>query len=133
MKTNFLLAIVLLCVISCASSSTKRHFGEVVDDAVISNRLKFKFLKDKMVSGFDINIDTFKGIVSLRGQVTDQSQIDRAIELAERENGVRSVKSYLYKDPEKQKAFSSRSESVKESKVRSKSGKSTVTERSITQ
>ncbi len=133
MKTNFLLAIVLFCSISCASGPTKRHFGEVVDDAVISNRLKFKYLKDSTVSGFDINVDTYKGIVSLRGQVADQSQIDRAIEMAERENGVRSVKSYLYKDPEKKKEFSSRNESTRESKIGSKKSKGTVTERSITQ
>lgn len=103
MKTKLLPVLVLLCLFSCASTPTKRHLGEVIDDAVISNRLKFKYLKDDEVSGFDINIGTRKGIVTLRGSVEDQRQINRAIEIAERENGVREVKSYLYVDSSKKR------------------------------
>lgn len=82
-------------LVSCASTATKRSVGEVVDDAVISNKLKVKYLKDKQVKGFKVNVDTWKGVVTLRGRMENQEQINRAIQIAERERGVKVVKSYL--------------------------------------
>lgn len=87
--------IFLMGAVACSSTSQKRSIGEVIDDSVISNKLKVKFLKDKTVKGFKINIDTWKGVVSLRGKVDNQEQINRAVEIAERQPGVREVKSYL--------------------------------------
>ena len=101
MKLYIFPVLVILFLTACATTPVKRNFSEVIDDAVISNRLKVKYLKDDTVSGFDVNIDTFKGVVTLKGQVADQSQIDQAILLAERENGVKDVKSYLYIDDSK--------------------------------
>lgn len=87
--------ILLVNSVACSSTPTRRSFGQVIDDAVITNKLKVKFLKDKQVKGFKINIDTWKGIVSLRGRVDSQGQINRAIEMSEQQTGVREVKSYL--------------------------------------
>lgn len=87
--------IFLMGAFACSSTPQKRSIGEVIDDSVISNKLKVKFLKDKSVKGFKINIDTWKGVVSLRGKVNTQEQINRAVEIAERQPGVREVKSYL--------------------------------------
>ncbi len=91
----FLLCILLVTVVACASTPKKRSFGEVVDDSMITNRLKVKFMKDKVVKAHEIDIDTWKGIVSLKGGVDSQKQINRAIEISERQRGVRQVKSYL--------------------------------------
>ncbi|EKD42118.1 MAG: transport-associated protein [uncultured bacterium] len=114
MKTKFLPVLVLLFLTSCASTPVKRNLSEVIDDSVISNRLKVRYIKDTLVKGFDINIDTYKGIVSLKGQLEDQSQINRAIEIAERENGVKEVKSYLYIDPAQNKEYVSEQKGYKQ-------------------
>lgn len=91
-----LLGVALLVVFfSCSSTPQKRSAGEFLDDAVISNKIKVKFVKDKVVKAFKINVDTWKGVVTLRGRVNAQEQISRAIEIAERQPGVKTVKSYL--------------------------------------
>lgn len=79
----------------CSATATKRSIGQVIDDAVISNKLKIRYFKDKVVKGFRVNVDTWKGIVTLKGKASTQQQINRAIEIAERQHGVREVKSYL--------------------------------------
>lgn len=80
---------------SCSSTPKKRSVGEVIDDSVVTNKLKVKYLRDKVVKGFRVDIDTWKGVVSLRGKFESQDQIDRAIDIAERQPGVGEVKSYL--------------------------------------
>ncbi|MBI2338846.1 MAG: BON domain-containing protein [Deltaproteobacteria bacterium] len=92
----FLLALSLAVILAgCSSTQMRRSLGETIDDAVITNKLKTKFLKDKMVKAFQIDIDTWKGVVSLRGRVESQDQIYRAIEITEQQAGVKEVKSYL--------------------------------------
>lgn len=90
-----LIFLVPFFVLACSSTPQKRSAGEVIDDAVISNKIKIKFVKDKVVKAFKINVDTWKGVVTLRGRVDSQEQINRALEIAERQQGVKTVKSYL--------------------------------------
>jgi hyperosmotically inducible periplasmic protein len=90
-----LLTCVLVLTAACAASPRRRSLGETLDDAVISNKLKAKYLSDKIINGFDINVDTWKGVVSIRGKADSQHQINRAIEVAELQQGVREVRSYL--------------------------------------
>lgn len=97
----FLACFLVLSVAACSSTPKKRSFGEVMDDGVITNKLKMKYMKDKIVKAHQIDIDTWKGVVSLKGSVDSQSQINRAIEFAERQQGVRQVKSYLVIEGEK--------------------------------
>ncbi len=98
-KRSFLLSFILcLFLLSCSATTQKRSFGEVIDDAVITNKLKTKYVKDKLVKAGHINVDTWKGVVSLKGTVGSQEEIDRAIDLAERQVGVKEVKSYLLVD-----------------------------------
>lgn len=85
----------LFVFLACSSTQGRRSVGEVIDDAVITNKIKAKFMKDKWVKSYQIDVDSWKGIVSLKGQVETQQQIDQAIQLAEAQPGVREVKSYL--------------------------------------
>lgn len=82
-------------LISLNSWAGDRSLGEVIDDGVITNTLKIKFMKDEVVKAKEIDIDTYKGVVSLYGGVDSQEQINRAIEIAEMQAGVKEVKSYL--------------------------------------
>lgn len=96
MKTLFpVFFIIAMLSAGCSATATKRSFGQVVDDSVIHVKLKTKFAKDKLVKARDINIDVYKGVVTLQGIVETQAQINRAIEIAEQQAGVREVKAYL--------------------------------------
>lgn len=95
LSTSLKVLLVVSFFSACSATASKRSIGEVIDDAVITNKLKTRYMKDKGVKAHQIDIDTWKGVVSLRGRVQAQEQINRAIEIAERQPGVREVKSYL--------------------------------------
>ena len=76
----------------CAGGPDKKSAGDVVDDAVIGTRVKTRLLGDDRVSGLDINVDVFKGVVQLSDFVKSEAQIAVAEELAADVPGVRDVK-----------------------------------------
>ena len=80
---------------ACAPTAKKRSFGETFDDNVMAIRLRTKFLKDKVVPSQDISIKVRRGVVTLTGEVNRQEQLNRSIELAEMQPGVKEVKAYL--------------------------------------
>lgn len=65
--------------------------GTVIDDGVITTRVKSALLADPDVKSFDISVETRKGEVLLSGFVDNQAQIDRAISITQRVEGVRNV------------------------------------------
>lgn len=86
---------VFIALSSCAATAHKRSFGEVVDDNVVAMRLQSKYMKDETVKAKDLHIKVWKGVATLTGQVNSQAQINRAIEIAEQQKGIREVKAYL--------------------------------------
>ncbi len=72
-----------------------RTAGETVDDQRITSVVKTKLLADAQISGLDINVDTFRGDVTLRGFVDSTKEAERAIGLAMSVSGVKSVRSTL--------------------------------------
>ncbi len=66
-----------------------RTVGETVDDQRITSLVKTKLLSDAEVSGLDINVDTFKGEVTLRGFVDSPHEASTAISLAQSVSGVK--------------------------------------------
>jgi hyperosmotically inducible periplasmic protein len=66
-----------------------------VDDATITTRVRTSFINDPVVGGLRIDVDTFKGVVTLSGRVKTKEEEQRAIELARQVRGVTEVKSAL--------------------------------------
>jgi osmotically-inducible protein OsmY len=87
-----LLAVVLTLPLLAACGKT---VGETIDDATITTRVKTAFINDKEVGAMRIDVDTFKGVVTLSGQVKDKQEEAKAIALAKSINGVVDVKSTL--------------------------------------
>jgi osmotically-inducible protein OsmY len=87
-----LLAIVLTLPFLAACGKT---VGETIDDATITTRVKTAFINDKEVGAMRIDVDTFKGVVTLSGQVKSKQEEEKAIALAKSINGVVDVKSTL--------------------------------------
>ena len=65
--------------------------GNVVDDGILTTRVKAALLADASVKSFDIAVVTRKNEVQLSGFVDNQAQSDRAVEVARGITGVSSV------------------------------------------
>ena len=65
--------------------------GNTVDDGIITTKVKSALLADPNVKSFDIAVVTRKGEVQLSGFVDNQAQIDMALALAGKVEGVARV------------------------------------------
>ncbi|MDP1722882.1 MAG: BON domain-containing protein [Candidatus Gottesmanbacteria bacterium] len=65
--------------------------GIKVDDSVVTSKVKSSLLADPDIKSFDIAVVTHNGEVQLSGFVDNQTQIDRAIDIARRTESVHNV------------------------------------------
>lgn len=72
-----------------------KSVGETIDDATITTRVKTALLNDPAVGGLRIDVDTFKGVVTLSGRVKSKEEEQTAIALARKVDGVKDVQSTL--------------------------------------
>lgn len=91
-RFTFLLPLVLISFMGCASTRTHESAGEYVDDSVLTLKVKTAILGDKTLKSSEINVETFKGAVQLSGFVNSQTDIDHAVVVAKNIDGVTSVK-----------------------------------------
>ena len=96
---SLLLALVLVAPLTAACGKT---VGETIDDTTITTRVKTAMLNDPAVGGLRIDVDTFKGVVTLNGRVKSETEKTQAITLARRVDGVTEVKDALQIIPEGQ-------------------------------
>ncbi|MEZ7198020.1 BON domain-containing protein [Pseudodesulfovibrio karagichevae] len=87
----FLLVALMALTLGCASTRTHEGTGEYVDDSVITTKVKAMIFDEPTLKSSEINVETFKGVVQLSGFVSSQANIDKAVEVARKVNGVRSV------------------------------------------
>jgi osmotically-inducible protein OsmY len=72
-----------------------KTIGETIDDTTITTRVKTAMLNDPAVGGLGIDVDTYKGVVTLSGRVKNPTEHDQAVALARRVDGVTDVKDAL--------------------------------------
>jgi osmotically-inducible protein OsmY len=89
-----LILIAPLLVTACGKS-----VGETIDDGTITTRVKTALLNDPDVAGLKIDVDTFKGVVTLSGGVKSATERDEAVAIARKISGVTDVKSTLQIQP----------------------------------
>lgn len=94
--TAWLLAIVLALPLLGACGKT---VSDTIDDATITTRVKTAFVNDPTVGALRIDVDTFKGVVTLAGRVTSKDEETKAIALAKSIRGVTDVRSTLKIEP----------------------------------
>jgi osmotically-inducible protein OsmY len=80
-------------------SACGKSVGDAIDDATITTRVKTSLLNDPDVGGLRIDVDTFKGVVTLSGRVKTKEEEAKAIALARKIGGVTDVKSTLQVQP----------------------------------
>jgi osmotically-inducible protein OsmY len=93
------LALVLVAPLTAGCGKT---IGETIDDTTITTRVKTAMLNDPQVGAMRIDVDTFKGVVTLSGRVKNQAEHDQALGIARRTSGVVEVKDALQVVPEGQ-------------------------------
>lgn len=72
-------------------SEESKSAGAVIDDTVVTTKVKTALLADSDIKGLDVNVETAQGVVTLNGAVNNQTQIDRAAKIAGEVDGVKSV------------------------------------------
>ena len=95
--TIFILTLTLLAPLLLAGCG--KTVGETIDDATITTRVKTALLNDPDVGGLRIDVDTFKGVVTLSGRVKSKDEEAKALTLARKIGGVSEVKSTLLVQP----------------------------------
>ena len=69
----------------------KETVGNAVDDGIVTTRVKSALLADPAIKSFDIAVVTRQGEVQLSGFVDSQDQIDQAVALARKVEGVTAI------------------------------------------
>jgi hyperosmotically inducible protein len=88
--------ILAFAVAGCASTPNSRGTGEFIDDAALTARVKTAIAHDHgLGEAMAINVDTYRGVVSLAGFVDNPDEARQASEVAARVKGVRQVKNNL--------------------------------------
>lgn len=95
--TLWLLAFVLATPLALGGCG--KTVGQTIDDATITTRVKTSLLNDPVVGGLRIDVDTFKGVVTLSGRVKSKDEETTAMGLARKIGGVSDVKSTLTIQP----------------------------------
>ncbi|RYD89916.1 MAG: BON domain-containing protein [Sphingobacteriales bacterium] len=97
MKNRLILSLVLSATLAaCAGSPTSRSTGQTIDDTAITARVKTEIAKDVSVGqAAGINVDTYRGTVSLSGFVESQAQAQAATRAASQVPGVQKVDNNL--------------------------------------
>jgi osmotically-inducible protein OsmY len=69
--------------------------GRVVDDSVVTGKVKAALVADPVTKAHQINVETFQGTVQLSGFVDSTEAKSRAVEIARTTEGVKDVKNSL--------------------------------------
>ena len=77
------------------SLKTPTTVGEKIDDGIITTKVKGALVAESGIDSGDIAVVTRDGVVQLSGFVKDQSQIDRATQVARATEGVKDVMNEL--------------------------------------
>ncbi|OAM52730.1 transporter [Methylovorus sp. MM2] len=77
------------------SQSQNKEVKRVVNDSVITSKVKASILKQQGFDGLEVSVETHKGVVQLSGFVDHKDQITLAGKIAKSTEGVVSVKNDL--------------------------------------
>ena len=81
--------------LGCAATPQSASTGQIVDDSVITTKVKAAILEEPSLKTLQISVETYKGVVQLSGFVDSSQSVKKAGEVAGRVAGVVSVKNNL--------------------------------------
>lgn len=99
MRFTPLIAIIILLLATnlagCSSTPSRENTGEFFDNSLITAKVKTKLINDRITGGFSIRVNTYKGVVYLRGYVNSEYEKEMATHIASSVDGVQGVKNTL--------------------------------------
>lgn len=78
-----------------SAERTAANAGRVIDDSVITGKVKAALVADPTTKAHQIEVETFKGTVQLSGFVDTAESRSRAVAVAKNVEGVKDVKNSL--------------------------------------
>ncbi|WP_334186346.1 BON domain-containing protein [Noviherbaspirillum sp.] len=94
--------IVAGALVACAPTQTSRGTGQVLDDVTVTAKVKTEIAQTQGIGdAAQINVDTYRGVVSLAGFVDNERQAQIAMQAARRVPGVEKVQNNLQVKPAK--------------------------------
>jgi osmotically-inducible protein OsmY len=87
--------IVLGSVNAAAPDQEDRTAGQVVDDSVVTGKVKSALIADERTKAYQINVTTREGVVHLHGTVDSPAAKAAATQVAQSIAGVRKVQNEL--------------------------------------
>lgn len=103
LTSSFVLAVALATAAAgCTSTETRgaaetagANAGRVVDDSVITGKVKSALIADPTTKAYQIEVETYQGTVQLSGFVDSSEARTRAVEVTRSVGGVKGVKNAL--------------------------------------
>lgn len=92
-KLSFFVACALLA--GCAATAEHDSTGQVIDDSVITAKVRAKLVDDFALKGLQFQVETNHGVVQLGGYATLQTSIAQAVADASSVEGVVSVQNNI--------------------------------------
>lgn len=92
---KLLISVLLLAALAGCASVTGRTVGEIVDDSAITSAINLEIIKSPELKYLKINVDSFRGYVTLTGVVPSKNAELKLLEIARGVRGVKGVKSNL--------------------------------------
>jgi hypothetical protein len=93
--TMFTLALTFGLLVACSATPMRRNVKELWRDGSIKSDLKVAMTKDDRVQSRHMNLDVFRGVVTLSGRVESPDQRAIAVKIAQRTPGVVMVEDHL--------------------------------------
>jgi osmotically-inducible protein OsmY len=80
---------------SYEGTNTDRSHAQITTDAAITSNITSRYRSDGVLGAADIQVSTYRNVVTLYGHVASRRVVDRAVSIARAVNGVRRVVSKL--------------------------------------
>src|SRR5512143_2074106 len=90
---------VLAVASACSATRTQESAGEVIDDSVLTAKVKAGLIDDPVTKAGQINVETYRGVVQLGGFVDNSQQKTEATKVASSVTGVKEVRNDLRVNP----------------------------------
>jgi len=94
-KAKLAVLIAVLFTTACTASATRRSFGEGYRDSLTSSKIKWTMGRDKEVRAGDVNVETWRGKVTLTGVVETEAEKAAAERIARNTKNVSEVRNYI--------------------------------------
>jgi osmotically-inducible protein OsmY len=89
------LVLLALALTAAACAKPAATTSDTFDDQTITMRVKTAFINDPVIGVARVDVETFKGVVTLSGRVRSKEEEAKAIALARTMKGVTDVQSKL--------------------------------------